>query len=403
MRAADSSVVLSRFVPFCPGNVFVYTRRMTLREFIRIFIECQRPSSKHQDDGLFGFAVWVRRSVPALTGGALQITHGGSDMEFQQLEMFAAIVEEGTITQAAERVCRTAPALSIAIRKLEQELGMALFDRSERHQQKLTGSGRVLYSYAAQLLQLRREAISVIKDPDQPQTLRLGTHESVSLYLLPSLMETINARRTQLKIEVVCGSTDYLLRALNNRTIELAVMGDAPDDEKLVRHLITRSELVLVTSPSHRLAGLEQVRLNDLAGEFLIVQGRKSKLRARITEALHKSGTPFNVGVENVAIEAIKRLVSEGSGVGFVPRMCVTDEVDSGRLAIVKVNDLRDEWKISLVYHRDRSLSAGAQAFIEGIRRTIDESVRSESTEPNVFNSRTRKSIALRPRKAIYC
>ena len=85
-------------------------------------------------------------------------------MEFQQLEMFVAVVEEGSVRRAAERVFRTAPAVSIALRKLEEELGVPLFDRSERNNHHLTPAGRSLYSYATRILYMRKEATAAIKE-----------------------------------------------------------------------------------------------------------------------------------------------------------------------------------------------------------------------------------------------
>ena len=76
-------------------------------------------------------------------------------MELMQLEMFVAMVEEGSFHKAAERVFRTQPAVSIAIRKLEQELGCQLFDRANRNACVLTDTGEVLYGFAKQLLNLR--------------------------------------------------------------------------------------------------------------------------------------------------------------------------------------------------------------------------------------------------------
>jgi len=331
-------------------------------------------------------------------------------MEFQQLEMFAALVEEGSVSRAAERVCRTPPAVSIAMRKLEDEMGAPLFDRAERQHQELTSTGKVLYSYATRLLQMRREAISSLKDlQGQTGTLRLGTHESTSLYLLPSLLNSFNRRHAGIKTEVVCGPAERLLRALDNRAIELALIGDAPENEKLERHLIKQDELVLITNPAHRLAGMKQVEVRDLAGEFLIVQGTKSMLRARIVKALQASDTPFKLGVENVAIEAIKRMVSEGVGIGFVPWMCVRDEAASGKLVTLKVNDLRSEWPVSLVYRRDRSLSAAARAFIEIALLITEEITETEMAEPVkrqknvVLRPPPRKSFPIRPRKVIHC
>jgi DNA-binding transcriptional LysR family regulator len=78
-------------------------------------------------------------------------------MEFMQLEMFVALVEERCVRGAAERVYRTQPAVSMAIRKLESELEISLFDRSQRHHYPLTRGGELLYAYAKRMLNLRKE------------------------------------------------------------------------------------------------------------------------------------------------------------------------------------------------------------------------------------------------------
>ncbi|HJY85495.1 MAG TPA: LysR family transcriptional regulator [Candidatus Acidoferrales bacterium] len=79
-------------------------------------------------------------------------------MELMQLEMFVAVAEEGTVRKAAARVHRTQPAVSMALRKLEQEVRASLLDRSDRRDYRLTRAGRVLYDYATRMLDLRDRA-----------------------------------------------------------------------------------------------------------------------------------------------------------------------------------------------------------------------------------------------------
>lgn len=81
-------------------------------------------------------------------------------MEFKQLEMFVALADERHVQRAAERVFRTQPAVSMAIAKLEEEVGLSLFVRSESF--RLTPSGEILYAYAKQLLDLREEATAAL-------------------------------------------------------------------------------------------------------------------------------------------------------------------------------------------------------------------------------------------------
>jgi DNA-binding transcriptional LysR family regulator len=80
-----------------------------------------------------------------------------------QLEMFVAVVEERTMHRAAARVRRTQPAVTMAMKKLENEIGASLFARSTRHDLSLTEAGRILHGYAAQLIALRREAVTAMR------------------------------------------------------------------------------------------------------------------------------------------------------------------------------------------------------------------------------------------------
>ena len=85
-------------------------------------------------------------------------------MEFQQLEVFVAVVEEGSILRAAERVYRTSPAVCIALRKLETEIGLPLIDRSVRNKFFATPFGEVIYAYARNALNGRREVLKALKE-----------------------------------------------------------------------------------------------------------------------------------------------------------------------------------------------------------------------------------------------
>jgi DNA-binding transcriptional LysR family regulator len=251
------------------------------------------------------------------------------------------------------------------VKKLEDEMGTPLFERDDRNSHQLTTSGKLLYEHARRILDLRREAETAVKHSSHDVTLRIGTHESTSLYLLPALAARLNETHPAIKTEVICGNADRLLLALANRTIELALIGDPPTDDELNRHMLKKDELVVITAPDHRLSKRQHISVVDLRDEYLIVQGSKSLLRERIVQAMRASNTPFTFGVENVGIEAIKRMVINGLGIGFVPTMCVSEEVVNGKLVALKVDDLRTDWNISLVWRRDHSLSRIAREFVE--------------------------------------
>src|SRR6267142_5754940 len=105
-------------------------------------------------------------------------------MEFSQLEFFVTVAEEGSFSKAAVRVYRTQPAVSIAIRRLEEEIGAPLFDRSQKSP-TLTDAGELVYDYAQRILSLRDQAQNVVSELRSLQRgrVRIGANESTSLYI----------------------------------------------------------------------------------------------------------------------------------------------------------------------------------------------------------------------------
>src|SRR5262249_17308607 len=180
-------------------------------------------------------------------------------MELMQLEMFVAMVEEGSFRKAADRVFLTQPALTMAIRKLEHELGAPLFDRSNRSDYVLTDSGEVLYQHAKRLLNRRDEAVAAHGQLHTFQTRRsrFGASESKSLYLLPRIILEFREQYPKIKIEVSRQLSARLPYELHQRNLDFAILSFLPDETDLEATPIMRDELVFIVSPRHRLAGVD--------------------------------------------------------------------------------------------------------------------------------------------------
>jgi DNA-binding transcriptional LysR family regulator len=289
-------------------------------------------------------------------------------MELMQLEMFVAIVEEGSVRGAAEKVFRTQPAVSIGIRKLEEEVGAPLFDRSKRYEYRLTEAGDALYKYAKQMLGLRREAVSELSDlcSIRAGRLRIGANESTSLHLFPQLAREFLGRHSGIHIELRCGRSEGLLGELKDRKLDMALVSFKPRDSGIEARFVTRDELVLITSPQHAFAAKESVHLGDLAKESILLMdiSRPSPWHDKVTDAFVRCNAPLNLTLENAPIETIKKMVAIGLGVGFVPLISVREEIARGELSVVAVDGFRQERSVWLV-RRKTVHSLAAKAFAQ--------------------------------------
>jgi DNA-binding transcriptional LysR family regulator len=288
-------------------------------------------------------------------------------MELMQLEMFVAVVEEGSVRAAAERVFRTQPAVSIAISKLEREFEAPLFDRSKRQEYRLTQVGETLYSHATRMLGLRNDAISALGDIRSLRLgrLRIGANESISVHLLPKLADAFLSEYPSIRLEVKCERSKSLLADLKDRKLDLALLSFRPEDADLEAKFILQDELVLITSPAHALAGRGRVGIKDLAEEAMMVMdvSESSPWHRKIADAFVHFQIPLKLTVENAPIETIKKMVGIGLGVGFVPLMAVREERDNGTLAVVEVDGFRLERSVWLVRRRAVQSSA-AKVFM---------------------------------------
>src|SRR5712692_9310990 len=134
-------------------------------------------------------------------------------MELAQLEYFLKVVEEGSFSKAAERVFRTQPAVSIAIRRLEEEIGAPLFERSQKTP-ALTEVGELVYDYAKRILSLRDQTFDAVSETKSLQRgrVRIGANESTSLYLLPHLILDYRALYPNVMVEIFRRTSERLPR-----------------------------------------------------------------------------------------------------------------------------------------------------------------------------------------------
>src|SRR5262249_20614917 len=155
------------------------------------------------------------------------------------------------------------------IGKLEREFEAPLFDRSKRHEYRLTQVGIALYDYATRMLSLRRENTSTISDIRNLRLghLRIGANENVSLHPLPKLAQAFLAAYPGVRMEVKCERSKSLLADLKERKLELALLSFRPEDNDLESKFVMQDELVLITAPSHRFATKGHIDLGDLAEE----------------------------------------------------------------------------------------------------------------------------------------
>src|SRR5260370_5495100 len=294
-------------------------------------------------------------------------------MDINQLEVFLGVAQEKSFSRAAEALHRTQPAVSQAIRRLEAELGEPLFDRSSKDG-TLTAAGRVLFDYAQQMLNLRQDAHTAIRELRDLHRgkLSLSANEYTVMCLLP-LVPIFRARHPHIKIEVRRSLASRIPSQILGRDVEIGVVSFKPTEQAIKSVPVATDELALIVAPSHPLAAKAMVSVRELGAEPFIAHNVPSPNRELVIKTFEKHRTPLNISMEMPTLGAIKRLVEKGLGVALVPRLAAQTEIERKQLAGLTVREMKLERRMHLIYRKGATLSHAAKAFLRVARGSNDK------------------------------
>ncbi|HLY05938.1 MAG TPA: LysR substrate-binding domain-containing protein [Rhizomicrobium sp.] len=290
-------------------------------------------------------------------------------MELMQLQMFVAAAEAHSLQRAAERVRRTPQAVSMAIGKLEDEIGVLLFDRGARGF-RLTSAGEVFLGHAKRALNVLNEALAAIKDIRGAQKghLRIGANQSIGEYILPQLTQSFRERYPGVTLRIVIGYSEAILSALENGDVDVALVAEKPKDRQLQVQLLMTDRLVAILNPRHSLAAREAVTLRELAAESLILLTETSELRERVVETFRRAGIALDPCVETGTLDSVKRMAARDMGIGIVPLLSVTAE-ESDRLVARTIDAFQQDRPLWIV--QPENPSPASQAFVALLKAQI--------------------------------
>jgi len=285
------------------------------------------------------------------------------------LNVFLTVVNEKSFTRAAEKLLRTQPAVSLAVQRLEGELGETLIDRSGRDL-ALTDAGKVVFEAARRQENLHQELLSRLAELRNKAVGRLviGANESMTLYLLPHLGRF---RRAYPKVKLVVqrSRSGEIPERLLAGDLDFGVVSYRLHDDRFLSRVLYVDHLSFLVAPNHHLASRRMLGIKDLAMETFVAHNVPSPYRDAVIKAFQKAKVPLNTDIEMPTVESIRRLVQAGEGVAFLPRLCAEQDLRQGVLKEVPVKELKLERKIYLVRVEKRPLSHSAKAFLEMLER----------------------------------
>ncbi len=294
-------------------------------------------------------------------------------MELHQLRCFIAVSEEGGFNRASARLRMTQPAISYQIKQLEKELGLPLFHRRPRGISP-TDAGRVLFRHARDLVEMVRRtqhALERLSDGVAGEV-RLGTVNSVGIYVLPEVLQTMRVKYPGARPTVLYRNSDEIMDALLSNQVDLAVVANPPLDRRLRYEPILEENISLTCGRSHPFYERTEVKPAELKGIDFVSLTTENPTGQLVRDHLARLGVDVEPVVSTDNVETVKKMVEVGLGVAFLPDMVTSQDVAcemrlGGKFARLKVPPTLTR-RIVLVTWRQLELSPASMACVEELR-----------------------------------
>lgn len=286
------------------------------------------------------------------------------NITLRQLSTFVVVARLGSVTAAAAELHLTPPAVSMQLRELESQVGLALFDRESRRL-TLSTAGEYFVVHARRILADLKDAASAMARFKKVETglLTIGM-VSTAKYFVPQLLARFREEHPGVDVKLqVLGNRETLVASLQANELDLAIMGRPP------RELATRAEafaahpMGFVVPPDHPLLRLDEVPARRLQQLALIVREPGSGTRAAMQQFLSEHRVEPQIAMEMSSNETIKQAVMAGMGASFLSWHTIALEVRTGLLCLLPVEGCPVVRTWNVVHLQARVLSPPAEAF----------------------------------------
>lgn len=294
-------------------------------------------------------------------------------MEIRLIKTFQTIVKLGNFQRAAEALQYSQPTVTIQIKKLEEELGVKLFERGKTI--KLTTAGRLFYERADSLLREYDDLNVALVDFVQGDAglVRFGASEPSASNRVPEILASFTRQKTKVQTKVSIGTTRELMNMLLEDRIDLALCNQPEPHLELEFYPLLKETFKLIVPDDHPLARRDDIRLKDLKDEKFLFTPGSCAFRIRIEEMITKQiGKLRQSSIEVAGITALKYYVQSKLGIALAPVVAIAPPVPG--VVVKDVADLLEGPSLGILTRRNAaSMSRISRELVEEIKRVYSE------------------------------
>jgi DNA-binding transcriptional LysR family regulator len=296
----------------------------------------------------------------------IEMGREGSNLNLQQFKVFVLTVELKKLYLVAQMLGITQPTVTFHLNKLQEELGLALFQTKSYHVIKLTEAGEAFYHYASQIHSLSEEASSTmdVYRGTAAGVLAIGSTHTPATYLLPPFLKQLKLNYPGLSILMDVRPAAYILEKVKKYELDVGIISNTQvDDPEFIAQPLIHDDLVLIFPPDHPFASSSDLMPGDLVEHPFVSHEPGSISRQLIDSWADKYRLRLQISLEISGTEALKSAVRHGLGYGMIAEAAIQEDVAEGKLHSRPIPSWVPERRIYAVRHRNKLISPALRMF----------------------------------------
>ncbi|MHC1747639.1 MAG: LysR family transcriptional regulator [Cellulosilyticaceae bacterium] len=291
-------------------------------------------------------------------------------MELHHLHLFNAVATYESFTKASEILHISQSALSIQIKKLEDELSLRLFDKVG-NKIALNENGKILFSYTKKIFSLTEEAEHALieKRSAISGSILIGGSNTPGTYILPRIMGEFKQLYPKVKLDLYIASTDEIALLIEENHLDFAINGgNLTYPSQVAVHKLKDDALIVAASPHASYVTCDCINPQDLMAAQFIVHGVNSQLCKEVEAFISAHHLKGSISMRLGSIDAIKQAVAANLGISLIPFSAVSLELKTNQIKEIKLKNVSYVYPYNLIHHKNRYLSPAClklMAFIK--------------------------------------
>lgn len=285
-------------------------------------------------------------------------------MTLRHIQIFRTLYEnECNTTKAAQALNMTQPAVSLAIKELEQHYDVVLFERVGRRL-VITRAGERFFEYCRSIENAFHDMETEMKNWDRHGTIRVGGTLTIGSRFMPRYVKLFRDSYPDIKIKGLCAPANILERKILDNEIDVAFSEGLAKDAMIVSKEYMDDHLVVFSKKGGKYAAGETISIEELCSNDLVLREFGSGTRKVFDEACEKAGFTVEPMIESFSIAGIINAVAEGLGLGVLSYRLIDRAVEENMVVPIQVEGLDLRRKFYIIYHKDKKLSTAVKYFL---------------------------------------